>query len=178
MTVVLALAVLGCLPALAEAAPRTVPQGFFGVMYDSVALQGSDAVQERQYALMARSGVETVRVGFVWEFLQPSRGDDFDFTYTDRYVRLAAAHGLDVLPVMLYAPPWAREFRAAALLAAEDEGLRRVPARLDQTLWVARLVLAREPRNCRPGPIRDWQIWNEPNIRAFWDVSREHPRLG
>lgn len=27
-------------------------------------------------------------------------------------------------------------------------------------------------------PIRDWQVWNEPNIRAFWDVSKADERFG
>ena len=174
---VLAVATAVATAPAAEAGPREVPRGFFGVMYDSVSLAATDARQVGQHALMARSGVETVRIGFVWEFLQAGEGDSFDFTYTDRYVRYAATHGLDVLPVMLYAPPWARIFPGRRYSPPETRpyleflraSIRRYGSR--GSFW-------REHPGVPRRPLRDWQVWNEPSIRGFWDVGRANARYG
>jgi len=60
-----AIAVAAALAALLIAVPaasaRSVPQGFFGVMYDHGIERASDGVQDEQWDLMASSGVETVR---------------------------------------------------------------------------------------------------------------------
>src|SRR5947209_7971006 len=73
----------------------------------------------REFDLMMRSGVESVRVSFIWSVEQPyssfasvparSRfrdvdGTPTDFSATDGIVRLAAARGMTVLPVVLSAP--------------------------------------------------------------------------
>lgn len=166
-----ALALLMALAPTANPAPRKVPRGFFGVMFDSVALAATETSQESQFALMARSGVETVRVGFVWEFLQPFEDSDFDFGYTDRYVRLAASHGIDVLPVMLYAPPWARVFRDRLYSPPETRPFQDyLQASIDRygpsgSFWSENPSVPRRP-------VREWQIWNEPNTRVFWDTKR------
>jgi len=167
-----ALAALMALAPAASAAPRKVPQGFYGVMYDSAGLRPpADADQDRQFALMARSGVETVRLAFIWSNLQPNRDSEFDFGYTDRYVRLAASHGIQVLPVMLYAPPWARVFEGKLFSPPKTQPyLEFLTASIERygprgSFWKENPVLKRRP-------IRDWQIWNEPNTSTFWDVKR------
>lgn len=167
---VVAGAVLMAIAPAAGAAPRKVPHGFFGVMFDSVALKATAVSQEEQFALMARSGIETVRVGFVWDFLQPTEESDFVFDYTDNFVRLGARHGIDVLPVMLYAPPWARKFPGRLYSPPEigpyQDFLR---ASIDRygpggSFWSENPSLPRRP-------IRDWQVWNEPNKTFFWDAK-------
>ena len=108
------LAALLAVPASAPAA-RSVPQGFFGVMYDHGIEQAPDDVQDPQWDLMASSGVETVRTVFDWgEAQRDGRGSAIDFARTDGIVRRAALRNLDVLPVVLYAPRWARAYRTAS----------------------------------------------------------------
>ena len=173
---VLALAFLASAPA-ASAAPREVPRGFQGVMYDGASLDSSSKVRARQFDLMARSGVESLRVVFIWEAMQPERGAQFDFSRTDEIVRLSSQRGITVLPVMLIAPPWARVYRDRLLsppvtgpyLKYLQASIRRYGSK--GTFW-------RENPRVRRRPLRDWQIWNEPNIRAFWDVRKSHPRYG
>ena len=77
-------------PALAK---RKVPHGFYGVMWDRAATDAPDADQEAQWALMASSGVESVRTVFNWALIQPEPGVT-DFAYTDRIVGLAASHAI------------------------------------------------------------------------------------
>lgn len=169
-------AVLALCPA-ASAAPRKVPRGFQGVMYDGASLDSPVAVKRRQFDLMAASGVESLRVVFIWELLQPERGSEFDFERTDELVRLAAKRRISVLPVMLYAPPWARVFPDRlysppyirpyqAFLAAS---IGRYGRR--GTFWADNPDVPKRP-------IRDWQVWNEPNIRDFWDVAERNKRYG
>ena len=110
-------AVLAALAALlvvvpAASAARTVPQGFYGVMYDHGIEKAPDAAQDGQWDAMASSGVETVRTVFDWGEAQPrGRGSAFDFDRTDGSVRRAALRNLDLLPVVMYSPKWARAYR-------------------------------------------------------------------
>jgi hypothetical protein len=55
----------------AEAAKRRVPHGFFGVTYDRGVTRAPEHTQEAQAALMARSGVESVRSVFSWARADP-----------------------------------------------------------------------------------------------------------
>ena len=88
-----------------EAAP---PDGFYGVMWDRSAMIAPAALQEAQFALMRRSGVETVRTTFSWEDAQPRQNEPTNFAPTDRLVELAARHRIELLPVIIYTPFWAR----------------------------------------------------------------------
>ena len=87
------------------AAKRRVPFGFFGVNTDASTLTGPGG--DAQAQLMVRSGVESVRVVFNWNVAQPAPGRGFNFAETDGIVRVATAHGLRVLPIVMYAPRWA-----------------------------------------------------------------------
>lgn len=144
-------------------------------MYDGVSLGSPDSVKERQFDLMASSGVESLRFVFIWESIQPTRGSDFNFESSDPIVELASRRNITMLPVMLYAPPWARVFpkrlysppRTKAYQAfLRASILRYGPA---GSFW-------REHPEVPKRPIRDWQVWNEPSIRAFWDVAGSEER--
>ncbi len=179
----LSIAVIAALAALLVAAPlagaaRSVPQGFFGVMYDNGIEKAADEVQDSQWDLMASSGVETVRTVFDWGEAQPQgRGTAFNFARTDGIVRRAALRNVDVLPVVFYAPRWARAFRNrftspparpadyVTYLAALVE--RYGP---DGTFWTEHPELPKQP-------LREWQIWNEPHLPAYWDAP-ERGRYG
>ena len=134
---------------------------------------------------MATSGVESTRVGFWWQQLQPHEsaaglppgalvrfrdpaGVPTDFSITDGIVAAAAARGLPVLPVVQSAPRWAalRPAKPASPpgdLAAVERLMVALVGRYGPrgTLWQERPDLPRVP-------IRAWQIWNEPNLRDFW----------
>ena len=170
-------AVLAICSAASAAVPRDVPRGFQGVMYDGASLHSPAPVKERQFDLMAASGVESLRVVFIWEFMQPTRDSKFSFERTDQIVELAASRGISVLPVMLYAPPWARVFRkrlySPPRTVAYQEYLRASVRRYGPqgSFW-------KDNPDVPKRPIRDWQVWNEPAIPAFWDVSRRNKRYG
>jgi hypothetical protein len=161
----------------AQAAKRRVPFGFFGVVgLDSSV---SDTTLDSQLAVMARSGVESVRVYFSWLALEP-RPNVFDFSSTDRLVASYARHGLAILALVAGTPP----------LASSQPPNRRGPTDPPNSSWAPRspqlfaplmtaLVHRYGPHGTfwklHPGlrrdPIRHWQIWNEPHISNFWNSS-------
>jgi hypothetical protein len=153
----------------ASAAPRTVPYGFHGVHLDRDITEASGRVQRAHAALMARSGVESVRTVFSWAHAQVEGPGSADFSRTDRVVAHAARRGMDVLPVVMYAPPWAQ-------LNAELASPPASPT--DYAAYLGLLVdrygpggsFWRSRRRLPERPIRNWQIWNEPHLQWQWSA--------
>jgi hypothetical protein len=171
----IAAGLLSAAPA-AEAAPRRVPFGFYGVMWDRAAAAAAEADQTAQWNLMARSGVESVRTVFSWAEAQPQAGQPPSFAATDQVVALAAARRIRLLPIVVGTPGW----------AARDPSFGRAspPARIeDYTAYLQALVQRYGPKGSfwaeRPDlprrPLREWQIWNEPHLDAYWHVSGDDP---
>ncbi len=176
---VAALVALASSPA-ASAASRSVPFGFMGASFDPSIVPASRL--DGEMALMAARGVESIRTAFSWPASQPYGsgaevppgqtgrfrvvgGVPTDFSYYDRVVGAAAARGITVLPVVLWAPPWAA--KPGTIEPRDPETYGRFLAALvgrygpRGTLWSERPDLPRTP-------IRRWQVWNEPNLREYW----------
>jgi hypothetical protein len=152
----------------AEAA-RRVPHGFYGVMWDGAATRVPESLQTEQWDLMARSGVESVRTAFSWAKAQPADGQVPNFAGTDRLVELASARRIRLLPIVYDTPRW----------AARDDHPASPPAN-PQTYaaYLQALVVRYGPSGTfwqeHPDlpyrPLREWQIWNEPHLDAYWHV--------
>jgi hypothetical protein len=168
-------AVLGLLAVVPAAeAKRKVPRGFYAVMWDREATDAPDAEQEAQWSLMARSGVESVRTVFSWARAQPEPGVT-NYAYTDRVVGLAAAHGIDLVPVVRTTPSW-----AALNLYARGSPPRHAS---DYTAYLSALIARYGPNGSfwaehpelPPRPVRHWQIWNEPHLNLWWNTDGRSP---
>lgn len=168
----------------AAAAARSVPAGFVGVNA-GVVMRRPGLDLDREFALMASAGAETARTGFFWSDMQPyaspaqvppadqgrftdAGGVPTDFTLTDRFVAAAARSRIDLLPVVVTAPAWAR--RNPARSDSAPRGTRPYAAFLSALVarygprgafWTARPDLPRRP-------LRAWQIWNEPDHDYYW----------
>jgi hypothetical protein len=165
-------------------AKRKVPRGFYGVMWDRAATDAPDTEQEAQWALMASSGVESVRTVFNWARAQPEPGVT-DFSYTDRIVGLAAGHNIRLVPVVRTAPPWAK--RNAFVPGSPPKNSS------DYAVFLTALIERYGPNGSywaeHPEipklPVRTWQIWNEPHLNIWWNTdgrsrnawAREYARL-
>src|SRR5579859_3664230 len=140
----------------------------------------------RQLDLMVSSGVEGVRVVFDWSLAQPYRtwsdvpgdqtqnfasdgvdGVPTNFAALDALVAQAAAHGLALLPVVVGAPSWDGE--------TFPHGIIRIPLHdAGYAAFCKALVLRYGPHGSFWSthspvlPITTWQVWNEPNVPAFW----------
>jgi hypothetical protein len=166
-----AVLIAGAAPA-ADAAPRKVPRGFHGVMWDRAVRNASAAELEQQWALMAQSGVESVRTVFSWARAQPAEGVLPDLSATDKLVGLAARHNVELLPIVIDTPDWAakRAVQGAppAHIGAYTAFLRSLVLRYGPTgsFWAEHPELPRRP-------LRTWQIWNEPHLDFYWN-SKGH----
>jgi hypothetical protein len=153
----------------AAAKPRSVPQGWLGVVADGPLT--APGFPTGEWDLLASSGAEAVRTAFYWREIQPNGPADGDFSHTDPVVLAAAQRGLSVLPVLQGTPGWAA--RSPGDLASPP----RDPAD------IARLLTSLVTRYGPHGsfwsehpelparPVRDWQIWNEPNLTRYWNVT-------
>jgi hypothetical protein len=162
---------LSASPALA--AKRKVPFGFFGTVFNVEAFvpRLSDAAREQQMALMARSGVESVRAYFHWPSIERRQGV-YDWSNSDRLVAAAARHRLSILANVLNTPVWASEQPGAAEPTRFPPRDPQLYADLLRTM-VERYgpkgsFWAQNP-SIPKVPIRNWQIWNEQMAPWFWD---------
>jgi hypothetical protein len=160
-------AVLALFSTSGSAASARVPFGFVGMNADGPLLSTSVDL-DAQLGLMARGGVESVRTAIYWGQVQPTKGVPPDLTGTDRIVEAAARHGIGVLPVVLEAPSWdARHPGSFASPPARPKPygdfLATLVARYGPqgSFWTQHPDLPRVP-------IRDWQIWNEPDSSTYW----------
>ena len=166
--------VVAALAALLVAAPadaRSVPRGWLGVQADGPLTEPGNPFMG-EWDLMASSGVETVRVAFDWREAQPAEGGPISFAATDAVVAAAAARRLRVLPVVHRTPDWAAA-SAGGGAAATPKGTASYTAYLQAlvgrygpsgSLWAEQPGLPRMA-------IRDWQIWNEPNLTRYWSAQ-------
>jgi hypothetical protein len=162
--------VVAALAALLVAAPADarVPHGWLGVQVDGPLTEPGNPFAG-EWDLMASSGVETVRVAFDWAAAQPAAGGPIDLTTTDAVVIAAAQRRMPVLPVVHRAPGWAAArpsdgpASSPSGTAAFAQYLTALVQRYGPTgsLWAERPGLPRLP-------IREWQIWNEPNLTLYW----------
>lgn len=169
---VLAAALALAAPPGALGAERLAPRGFYGASWDGDATAQPLAVQDAQWGRMAAAGVESVRVIVRWAEAQPVAGEPPSFAETDRWMALGAAHGIRLLPVVVFAPRWARKSPAHAGSPPRRAG--------DYAAFLAALVRRygssgsfwRERPDLPRLPVREWVVWNEPHLRDYW---RERP---
>jgi hypothetical protein len=171
------LALIGALlvaPAPADAAKRKVPPRFYGVMWDKEIQDGSSELYDQEWGRMAANGVEAARVIFSWNLAQEQQGQT-TFRFTDPMVAAAASHGIEALPVVTYAPPWAR---------VQPGELGSAPSNYQAYADYLKILIARygpggqfwsENPSLPYKPIRYWQIWNEPGVPYQWSPQDNWP---
>jgi hypothetical protein len=163
-----ALTALGVLASAAPAAGRTVPRGFFGVNTSGNIELAPAGVQRAQWDRLAMAGAESVRVLFNWDIAQKNAGAQIDWSRNDSIVTYAVQHGMTVLPVVEYAPPWAKQYPDQVSSPPRGTSgyttyLRKVIERYgpNGTFWILNPLLPKKP-------VREYQIWNEPEIAFHW----------
>ena len=111
----------------------------------------------RSATLARRLGARVGRVVLQWQVAEPHPGR-YDWRPYDALYRASLARGVKPLWIVVFAPPWAR-----------DPGVRcpdcaYPPVRSADGRWRALFaaIAARYPRSA------GIEVWNEPNLRAFW----------
>jgi hypothetical protein len=153
----------------AHAAKREVPRGWLGIDADGPLMENMSSAAETEWDLLAQSGAESARIAVRWRVVQPKKSVPPDLTTTDALVLAAAKRGVRFLPVVQGTPDWAARYKSKHG-ASPPRDVRTFAAFLrvlikrygsSGTLWT-------EHPEVPALPIRDWQIWNEPNFRDFW----------
>ena len=166
--VAVALGFVAALPA--QPATASVPADSVGVYSEELERANSpDHLAAAAAQRDARIGL--VRQQFSWARIETSPGH-LDFSVYDDVLTAAATAGVSILPVLMDPPAWRstapdsgrlramyppRHVADMASLATALVGRYGPGGRF----WVAHPELA-------PMPVRSWQVWNEPNIPAFW----------
>jgi hypothetical protein len=171
LTMVVGLTAAALLAAPALAGPRD-----FRVGVTDRPLGSSDI------AGMGRANVETFRVNFSWVHVESGRprpgsscnertatmpGVSYDWAQNDRTVRQASAHGVRLLPVIVGSPDYVA---ARSTNAPYTESRREVEAyKCFVRALVDRYGSGGDLPRLNPAvtPIKDWQVWNEPNLPKY-----------
>jgi hypothetical protein len=160
---------LGGQPGAAKPLPRP-PKGFFGIAPQT-------ELTELDARYMKAGGIESIRLPLLWSAVQPTRNGPYDWSGFDAMVEVASRAGLRVFPSILSPPRWVT--RKETTLPVSNPAQRNA--------WAAFLAAAvarygpggefwaqhggigvnYEPAITSPVPIREWQIWNEPNFFYF-----------
>jgi hypothetical protein len=162
----LALAALFLPVSSSSGAPLKAPPRFFGVA-PQTALTDEDA------SYMQAGGIGTVRLPLVWEAIQPTASGGYQWGSFDQTLGVVSRARLRVLPSIGTTPRWlARKgttlpVHNARQRAAWTAFLQAAVARYGPhgTYWVEHAEGTAEP--VPKLPIREWQIWNEPNFFYF-----------
>jgi hypothetical protein len=117
----------------------------------------------RDFDLFAELGITTWRGSFGWDDYEPVRGA-YDFAWLHRFAGLAAARGITLRPYIGYTPAW------AAAGGADEAAWNDPPADLESWYRFVR-TLAAEMRRHRN--IVSYEIYNEENVRQWWDGTPE-----
>ena len=166
--------VLALLLALATptAAPAA-PAGFHGVNFDREVTRGATWTSRiaPQFDAMRGVGVDTVRTVFRWSEIQHAEEAAPYFGETDVLVTEAVKNRMSLLPIVLGVPGWAAKYPGRPGSPPRTDEAARFLAKLigryghDGSFWVEHPELEKRP-------VRYWQMWNEPEIDAYWNEPK------
>jgi hypothetical protein len=147
-------AVSGQSAAVTAAPAGPTLNGRFGIAAGG-AIQNFPADLGRYMDALKGGGAQWVRIDINWESIQYLGPTSYNWTPFDNVVNAARARGLNVLGTILFTPPWARP--------AGTPGTTP-PTNLTDYQTFTRAAV----QHYGPLGVHAWEIWNEPNISAFW----------
>ena len=104
---------------------------------------------------MAAAHAGWIRFDLNWNVIQYNGPSSYDWAPFDNVVNAARARGIKVLGILTYTPPWARPAGSTSHTPPTDLNTFATFARAAATHFAAEGV-------------HHYEIWNEPNISAFW----------
>lgn len=106
-------------------------------------------------AEMSELGVSWEREDLAWSEAEPKKGV-FEWSRFDKIVAAAKENGITILPVLSYAPSWARPTDASAYAAFVKAAVKRYgPGTSANLKW--------------------WELWNEPYFAYAWSGHTPEP---
>jgi polysaccharide biosynthesis protein PslG len=150
-----------------------VPPGSGG-LYGYCVHVGSNADKDAYVSLASNGGARTIREDFGWAWTETSKGV-YNWSTSDTLMTLASQHGLRVLMIAMTTPSWASGVQTSTSNwyrypptnpADYGDFAGKLASRYGKngTFWSANPSL---PKVLPVGI----EIWNEPNIKAFWPAG-------
>jgi polysaccharide biosynthesis protein PslG len=136
----------------------TVGQAIGGFANAAQFLFQDDASLNADLDAMQNTGATWIRFDFLWTYIEPDN-NKYQWTVYDKVIGAAKARGFTILAELDFTPPWARG-------AACNFSDKCPPG--DIAAWqefIATTV------NRYKGLVSHWEIWNEPNLRSFWETG-------
>ncbi|KNA93352.1 cellulase family glycosylhydrolase [Gordonia sp. w5E2] len=137
------------------------PAAGYGFAQGAPQLTMSAADLNRELDAVSKTRGEWLRVLINWSEIESTKGT-YNWAVTDRVIKAARAHKLKVLSLVLSTPAWARRGGALAGMYAPPSN----PASIAPFL---KAFIKRYPDVTRH------EIWNEPNLPAFWGLYPANP---
>jgi len=110
---------------------------------------------------IAGLGITWIRFDISWERAQQEKNGRIRWEEFDRIIPMAEKRKLNLLPILTYAPKW------AAKQLDEEVFFQYAPANPDQFVDFAAKVV----RRYAPMGIHTYEVWNEPNMKGFWEPA-------
>jgi hypothetical protein len=130
----------------------------FGVSTGTILSRGKGDVNAELDDLVSLN-IGWLRFDIDWSSVQPNDADSFNWNAIDRLVTAANIRHIKLLPILDYTPPWARQ-----------DGCFSAQCRPADNSAFATFAAAAVQRYASQG-IHNWEIWNEPNLKTFWEPS-------
>ena len=111
---------------------------------------------------IAEIGASWIRVDVTWAWIESQR-DHYDWADLDRVIDGATDRGLSIVGVLGYSPAWARP---------EATNDKAPPDNPDDFASFAAIAAQRYAAK----GVFTWEIWNEPNLSAFWQPVPDSAR--
>lgn len=119
----------------------------------------TDEELAKELDAVVAAGGTWIRMPVRWSMIEAQPGQ-LDWSSTDRIVAAAQARNLQVLATFVDAPEWARD----------GVYVSGPPVDMNQFALFTQLTVQRYG-----GYIDDWQIWNEPNLPAYYGFVENRP---
>ncbi|MBW7860639.1 MAG: hypothetical protein KJZ96_05475 [Rhodocyclaceae bacterium] len=143
-----------------------VSQSFYGI--NAMWIPGDAPTLRERFRKARALGVSQVRLDWEWRQVEATPGT-YRWDKLDELVRVAHEEGVELLPIVHYAPDW------AVRPESKPPEIYQMALREDTFSEYARFLRASIRRYGPDGdahfpftPIVHWQVWNEPNIKQFW----------
>jgi len=130
-----------------------------GISYGDTLVWDSPTELSQTLDDAAAIGITSIRIDLNWDDVQHNSANSYDWSNFDRVVQAAHSRNLTVLPILAYTPPWARPYGCTDVKCA--------PANPDAFASFAATASTRYMSM----NIHTWEIWNEPNVVAFWQPA-------
>ncbi len=164
LSLILAVACLAALLALPAAAAAKIQ---FGVQAER---NGAQTLSQAEVLRMRQGGVKLIRTPLEWELVQGGGPNQaYNFSNFDKLVQWATQGPLPkvkILPILIGSPAW---------VARSNSNNEPPVTGFDLGKWSA-FLRATVNRYKGSGAIKEWQVWNEPNLRTFWTNGKPNPK--